>query len=392
MSQPVRRERNRKAQLVGIAADLFRERGYHSVGVNDIAGAAGISGPAVYRHFRSKQEILTHVVLGCLDAVGSAVDSALESPDGESRLHAVNAALAKLAVDKREVAALWRTQGRHLDPADQARTRAHWAQPLGRWVAEVRRVRPSLGAADAELLCWAALSVFGSVAVHRASLPKARFERLLADCADVVLRTDLPVADGEPAAEVAQAGPGASRREQLMRIAIPLFRERGYHAVSMEEIGSAAGITGPSIYKHFLGKADILLAASRRMADRLSVDASHALDAGSPAEALERLLRSYVDVATTSSDLLTVYGTELRSLPEQDRAELVQLQRAYVGQWVQLMLAVAPELAEAEARIGVHAALTIINDLVQMRRFAARPARSAEITAFASAVLEQVRL
>jgi len=49
---------NRKAQLTDLAAELFRRHGYHQVGVQEIAAAAGLTGPAVYRHFRSKQEIL----------------------------------------------------------------------------------------------------------------------------------------------------------------------------------------------------------------------------------------------------------------------------------------------------------------------------------------------
>src|SRR5258707_130618 len=42
---------DRKNQLTAIAARLFCARGYNGVGINDIAAAAGITGPALYRHF-----------------------------------------------------------------------------------------------------------------------------------------------------------------------------------------------------------------------------------------------------------------------------------------------------------------------------------------------------
>ena len=55
-----RRTHDRRAQISAIAAELFSERGYHGVGLGEIASAAGITGPAIYRHFRNKQDILAH--------------------------------------------------------------------------------------------------------------------------------------------------------------------------------------------------------------------------------------------------------------------------------------------------------------------------------------------
>lgn len=44
--------------LVAAATRLFAERGYHSVGVDDVAAEVGIAGPSVYHHFEGKQAIL----------------------------------------------------------------------------------------------------------------------------------------------------------------------------------------------------------------------------------------------------------------------------------------------------------------------------------------------
>src|SRR2546421_3660783 len=40
------------------AAELFAHHGFHGVGIDDIGAAVGISGPALYRHFRSKDAML----------------------------------------------------------------------------------------------------------------------------------------------------------------------------------------------------------------------------------------------------------------------------------------------------------------------------------------------
>src|SRR5689334_3573886 len=52
-----------------------------------------------------------------------------------------------------------------------------------------------------------------------------------------------------------------SRRDEILEIAVGLFASRGYHGVSMDDIGAAAGVTGPALYHHFAGKEAMLAAA-----------------------------------------------------------------------------------------------------------------------------------
>jgi AcrR family transcriptional regulator len=388
VTQPVNaRPRNRKEQLTDAAAELFRRHGYHGVSVNDIAAAAGVTGPAVYRHFRGKQDVLAHVLLSGLDKFGLVTDEALAR---DKPLHSLVEAVSALAVERREVAALWRWQGRHLDKADQIKIVKRGAELMGDWVTALRDIRPDLSPQDAELLSWAALSVFGSVADHRVSLPRRRFEQLLSQLACAVFR-NTPETSAEPSVQEWQRPQVApSRREELLTVATKLFRERGYRDVSMEEIGAAAGIAGPSIYRHFTGKPELLMAAGYRMADRLRMDARRAIErADSPHQALTGLARSYVDIVWRSDDLLSVFAGELVHVPERDRKELVQVQRGYVSEWVTLLRTVAPQLPEPEARIAVHAALTIVNDLTRTPRITARPGLVAELTGLAVAVLDE---
>jgi AcrR family transcriptional regulator len=381
------RPRNRKEQLTDAAAELFRRHGYHGVSVNDIAAAAGVTGPAVYRHFRGKQDVLAHVLLSGLDRFGLVTDEALGR---EEPLPALVEAVAALAVERRDVTALWRWQGRHLDKADQIKIRKRGAELMGDWVSALRDARPSLALRDAELLCWAALSVFGSVADHHVTLPRRRFEHLLGRLAAAVLRSS-PVASAPSSVQEWQRPAAAlSRREELLTAATRLFRDRGYRDVSMEDIGAAAGIAGPSVYRHFSGKADLLVAAGYRMADRLMMDARRVIEgAASPHEALAGLARSYVDIVWRSEDLLTVFASEIPHLPDRDRKEIVRVQRAYVAEWVTLLRTVAPKLPEPEARIAVQAALTIVNDLTRTPRIAARPGLVGELSALAVAVLDE---
>ena len=61
-----------------------------------------------------------------------------------------------------------------------------------------------------------------------------------------------------------------SRREEILEIAVGLFASRGYHGVSMDDIGAAAGVTGPALYHHFAGKDALFRAVVERVQQEAS--------------------------------------------------------------------------------------------------------------------------
>src|SRR6266851_8784657 len=60
-TQTRRRTSVRRQELITAAARLFAARGYYAVTVDDIGDALGLSGPALYRHFPSKEALLVAV-------------------------------------------------------------------------------------------------------------------------------------------------------------------------------------------------------------------------------------------------------------------------------------------------------------------------------------------
>src|SRR5699024_8466234 len=236
---------------------------------------------------------------------------------------------------------LWRWEGPNLGPAGAAQIRERSTGLLESWTRTLRTARPELEQSDAELLCWAALSVLGSVAVHRTSIAKRRFEQLLALLAGRALHANLPERSGATSGDCAGrrriGTPG--RREQVLTAATELFSEYGYQPVSMEDIGSAAGIAGPSVYRHFSSKATLLAAICQRAADRLTTDAEHALHTSTPSdetEGLRRLIESYVHTLTGAAELAVSFSTAPQHISPRDQAELTRVQRDYVEQWVHL--------------------------------------------------------
>ncbi|KFZ79882.1 TetR family transcriptional regulator [Amycolatopsis sp. MJM2582] len=383
------RPRDRKAQLAGLAAELFRARGFHGVGINDIAAAAGITGPALYRHFADKQAVLSYVVLSGIDDMEAATTETLA--DGlpvPAQVNALLGTLAAQAVERREVAALWRWEGRHLPREQRREIRRRSGAVLEAWSKALRALRPDLTADDAELLCWAGLSVFGSVSVHHTSVAKKRFAQILVQLAESVLHVTLPepeeTADETPSMALGEP----SRREQILAAATELFGRRGFRSVSMEEIGAAAGIAGPSVYRHFPSKAALMVAIGHRAADRLALAAERALRTDDERDALRRLAASYVHTLLRTPELLVSFSGSPMELPERDKADLIRVQRDYVARWIALTSEVHPELSLREVKITVHAALTIANDLARTRRVNGRPNIEAELTALTHAVLK----
>ena len=62
--------------------------------------------------------------------------------------------------------------------------------------------------------------------------------------------------------------PGA-RKAEILDVAGALFHKSGFHNVGMDDIGEAAGVTGPALYFHFSSKTGLLAAIMERLADEL---------------------------------------------------------------------------------------------------------------------------
>jgi AcrR family transcriptional regulator len=366
---PGKRPKDRRAQIALAAAELFCQRGFPGVGIDEIAQAVGISGPAVYRHFPNKYAILAHATRELVHTLRTATDPT-GTTDPEERLGELLTALAKVGVQHRRVGALYQWDDRYLQPPDREQLRNDSRLLLDRLCAPLRALRPELDASAARLLARSVLSLMGSMSTHRAVIAPARAEELLVASGWSLLRANLAPSPPTTPRRAPAAAELLPRRETIMTQALRLFHERGYHGVTMEDIATAAGTRASSLYRHFAGKAELLAAVYFRAADRISATTATALaEAASPQEALHRLVDSYVDMVFDESDLVTVYQVENNNLPEADRHELRKAQRLHVEEWVRILAVCRPDLASTQCRILAHAALNLINDLGRHFRF-----------------------
>lgn len=144
-----------------------------------------------------------------------------------------------------------------------------------------------------------------------------------------------------------------------------LFHARGYPNVSVEDIAAAADLSAASaVYRYYRSKGDLLAAAFRRAADRVSGAIGPAVaSSASPAEALRKLVDLYVAGSFAERELTFVYYAEFGHVSAEERTMLRNVQRLIVAEWVRLLVAVRPTLSEGEARILVQAAFGLVVDL-----------------------------
>jgi AcrR family transcriptional regulator len=154
-----------------------------------------------------------------------------------------------------------------------------------------------------------------------------------------------------------------SRRDEILEIAVGLFAARGYHGVSMDDIGSAAGVTGPALYHHFAGKEAMLVAALIPVSEGL-LNGGRERVARHPEDAhatLVDLIEFHVDFALANPAVIALHLHELDRLPDEPKRQIRRLQRLYVEEWVAVLATLRPELDPGEARVLAHSAFGLMN-------------------------------
>jgi AcrR family transcriptional regulator len=181
-----------------------------------------------------------------------------------------------------------------------------------------------------------------------------------------------------------------SRRDEILEIAVGLFAARGYHGVSMDDIGSAAGVTGPALYHHFAGKEAMLVAALIPVSEQLLAGGQQRIaeHSGRPRAALAALVEFHVDFALANPAVIALHLHELDRLPEVPRRQIRRLQRLYVEEWVTTLTALRAELSAGEARVLAHAAFGLMNSTPFLGGEIDRHRRAELLRASARAALE----
>lgn len=186
---------------------------------------------------------------------------------------------------------------------------------------------------------------------------------------------------GRESSEASRSAPtarGRRRQEQIIEAATRLFHEQGFHATSMDEIGAAAGITGPGLYRHFSSKDDILLAVFDRIWDLLrdAIERSCGLE---PNEALDVLINAHTTLALDQGAELMLLVRELRYVPEYYQRAAERNDERYTDAWAEAIMKLHQELSLDEARAAGRGLIGLIGSAARPTSIGVSNARHRDV-------------
>jgi AcrR family transcriptional regulator len=155
--EPVPRDR----KILEAAAKLFYERGFSGVSVDEIGERAGVTGPAIYRHFKGKEEILTSLFDEALDGLLDATVPGGEV--GRERLEALVAAHAGYVQRESELTAIWANESSALPSVSRRRFLRRTRTYFDRWADAVRECYPDRTDDDVEASVHCAIALVNSL-------------------------------------------------------------------------------------------------------------------------------------------------------------------------------------------------------------------------------------
>ncbi|GAA4158023.1 TetR/AcrR family transcriptional regulator [Gryllotalpicola daejeonensis] len=165
-----------------------------------------------------------------------------------------------------------------------------------------------------------------------------------------------------PAGQTWRSTEKAKTRQRYLDEAARLFASRGFHAVSIDDLGAAVGVSGPALYRHFRGKEAILSEILVGVSERLMAGLEATLaERAEPRETLLGLIDFHVDFAVSERDVIRLQDRELASLPEAQNRAVRTLQRRYLDGWVEVLRALRPEATQAELRVLMQGVFGLLN-------------------------------
>jgi AcrR family transcriptional regulator len=349
------RPRNRRQLIAEAAGRAFSERGYHGASMEEIAASVGISAAALYRHFPNKYALFAECANVMVDGLVAAVDAV---PSG-APLPDLLAAVTRVTVAHRASGGIYRWEARYLNRDDRKLLRSKFAHVVERVTEAVRREspRPAEG-----LRAAAALGAIGSITMHHTSIAVRRLEDLLLASALRVAAADPAGAAGTARSVRLPAQPVArTRRAEILAAAIPLFARDGFANVTNGQIAEAMGLVPSSLYRHYPGKVDILVAACLQAAGLLAHAVEQSLQQETdPHDAVVALAATYVAYSFEHTALTSVAEAELAGLPADLQRPLILAQREHIAVWEQQLQSARPELDPRQARVLVHAGFGVV--------------------------------
>jgi AcrR family transcriptional regulator len=184
----------RRDQILSTASRMFAEYGFHGVSVDDLGAAVGVSGPALYRHFRCKEDILADLLLDVSRRLLTEGTRRVESaPDSASALDLLVTWHVDFALDNPAIITVQARELASLPTVSRQAVRSLQRRYVNLWA----NIASDLTGSDRKEAVAAVHAVFGLVnsTPHSARLPRQDMSALLRSMALASLHA-LPIRIG----------------------------------------------------------------------------------------------------------------------------------------------------------------------------------------------------
>jgi AcrR family transcriptional regulator len=181
---------SRREQILRAAAQLFAERGARAVGVDDVGAAVGVTGPAIYRHFASKDAMLAEMLVRISERLlaGGTAQVAAAGPDPVDQLRALLAFQVDFALDNPALITVQDRDLGALSDLDARRVRQLQRRYVEEWVGVLARLHPAATTAACRARAHAVFGLINSTPHSAGRLARPAMAELLTRMAESAAR------------------------------------------------------------------------------------------------------------------------------------------------------------------------------------------------------------
>ncbi len=121
-----------------------------------------------------------------------------------------------------------------------------------------------------------------------------------------------------------------TRKNQIIKVAATLFRERGYNAVSMRDIAKVMEMKASSLYNHISGKQEILSSLIIEVAQAFTSEMSKIIATHSTAlKQIEKVVEIHIDVTVTYSENIASLNNDWMHLEGAALKTVIKMREEY---------------------------------------------------------------
>jgi AcrR family transcriptional regulator len=173
----------RREAILAAALQLFSRRGYDAVGMRDVATVCDLSATGIYRHFASKEALLTGLFDQLSDRMSAAMREASRMSSPRGTLAYLISFHVGLVVREPAMIPIYQREDAALPPRERERFHEIQRNYLAVWTDALTRLHPTVSPHVARTTVVATFGTMNGIALHRSGLSTRALEKLVIELA-----------------------------------------------------------------------------------------------------------------------------------------------------------------------------------------------------------------